>query len=240
MVILELTLIFLATFLPSAIWLVFFLREDIHPEPKRLIVYAFALGGLASIPVLVLQIIFQSFALTVGLGPLILILGLAAIEECFKFFAAYLAVGHDAALDEPVDAMIYMIVAGLGFALVENLFIIGNNLKSVNSMVLGFALGTLSLRFVGATLLHALSSSVVGFYWAKGFGRSQRLAPLILRGLFFATLIHSFFNFLVIQTEDIGLIYPSLFLVVAAFFVLNDFEKLKAGEADGAGGTPVV
>ncbi|TSD03009.1 MAG: hypothetical protein Greene071436_358 [Parcubacteria group bacterium Greene0714_36] len=37
----------LLAFLPPIFWLLFYLREDRHPEPKRLLIATF-LGGMAS------------------------------------------------------------------------------------------------------------------------------------------------------------------------------------------------
>ncbi len=46
--------------IPAIIWLVFFLREDLHPEPRRLLVVTFCFGALVSIPVLGMQVLFQN------------------------------------------------------------------------------------------------------------------------------------------------------------------------------------
>ena len=47
--------------------------------------------------------------------------GLALIEEIIKFVASHFAARRSPAFSEPVDAMIYMIVAALGFATLENI-----------------------------------------------------------------------------------------------------------------------
>lgn len=212
-----------ATLLPTLIWFLFFLKEDLHPEPKRLILYTFGMGALASLPVLVLQIFFQNFV--AGSGPnifLFSIVGLALIEEVFKFFAAYLSVRRDPTFDEPIDAMIYMIAAALGFATVENFFIVTGTITTS----LAVSLETLSLRFVGATLLHTLASGLLGYYWARSLIHEHKLG-FLFRGFVYATAIHSVFNYLVLRFEESNLIYPSLFLIFVVFILLNDFEKIK-------------
>lgn len=230
MVILAFALTLVAALIPTFVWLIFFLREDIHPEPKKLILYALAVGGLISFPVLATQILFQAALPAVIKSTIILVIGLALIEEVFKFFAAYWAVNKKPAFDEPIDAMIYMIAAALGFAAVENLFIVGNNLNLINASGLPIALNTLSLRFVGATLLHTLTSGLVGYYWAKGKIR-QSVPGNLTAGIAIATVIHAIFNYLILRFQNSNLVFPSLFLIVAAFFILNDFEKLKTAEA---------
>jgi RsiW-degrading membrane proteinase PrsW (M82 family) len=219
-------LVVILALLPSILWMVFFLKEDRHPEPKRLIIFTFCAGALASIPVLALQVIFQKFVA----GPLdfflILILGLAIIEESFKFFAAYLSVNKEPALDEPVDAMIYTIAAALGFATVENIFIMGSRLDYLSLTNLLTSLSTLGFRFVGATLLHSLASAFAGFYWAIG-RKTGKIGSRIALGIGIATAIHFAFNYLIYRFEDVNLFYPSIFLIFAAFFVFHDFSKLK-------------
>jgi len=220
-----LTLVFACA--PSIIWLLFFLREDTCPEPKRLILYTFGAGAFVSLFVLVVQYIFQQSMLGIGGNVLLLILGLALVEEIFKFIAAYWAVENDRAFNEPVDAMIYMIVAALGFATVENLFVLGSSFSVINLASFSIVTTTLLLRFIGATLLHSISSALVGFYWAKGklLRKKKTLIPI---GIILATLIHGIFNYLIGYFQDKNLlIYPSIFLLIALFFIFIDFEKLK-------------
>lgn len=219
-------LIIVGASLPSLAWLLFFLKEDVHPEPKRLIVYTFSIGALITIPVLAAQVLFQNIFFVALTKTVVLIVVLALIEEVFKFFAAYWAIHKDPAFDEPIDAMIYMIAAALGFATIENLFIISNVFNSITSASLSATTSILLLRFVGATLLHVLASALVGFYWAKG-RIEKRVVPFIVKGIAVATLVHGAFNYLILKFQNSSLLYASILLIVAAFFVFQDFEKLK-------------
>src|SRR3989344_2037092 len=230
--------------LPSFAWLAFYLQEDLHPEPRRLIFFTFLAGAAVTLVVFALQLAWNSGAELLGFSSrgLAALFGLAAIEELFKFGAAYFVVARSRAFDEPVDAMIYLIVAALGFAAVENIGALDTTVDAFRSAndgtgaAQGVALvsrifETTTLRFIGATLLHALSSAIVGFYWAKGILRG-RSARFLLAGILIATGLHALFNYFILRFDEV--IYATLFLVVIAFFVLNDFEKLKAtarGEA---------
>lgn len=230
--------------LPSFAWLAFYLQEDLHPEPRRLIFLTFLAGAAVTVVVFAAQLAWNAGVelLEFSSRGFASLLGLAAIEELFKFGAAYFVVARSRAFDEPVDAMIYLIVAALGFAAVENIGALDTTadaFRSANggmSAAPGVALAsrifeTTTLRFIGATLLHALSSAIVGFYWAKGILRG-RTARFLVAGILIATGLHALFNYFILRFEEV--IYATLFLVVIAFFVLNDFEKLKAtprGEA---------
>lgn len=208
---------------PGFLWLFFFLREDIHPEPRRLIFYTFLIGALMSLPVFASQLLLQKTFSLIGQLGLVLIIGLAVIEEFFKFSAAYLAIRDNPAFDEPIDAMIYIITAALGFATIENIFI------AVNAVSIAQTATLTSLRFVGATFLHSLASALVGYQWAQGIIH-RSVAKFVFKGIIYATVLHASFNYLILHFEEQNLLYSSILLVVAAFFVFVDFEKLREGK----------
>lgn len=226
MSILFITFIILAALVPGLAWLIFFLKEDVHPEPKKLIIYTFGIGLVMSVPIILLQVFGQSFILSLGGSFGLVILFFAFIEELFKFFACYLAVGKNPELDEPVDFMIYMVAAGLGLATIENFFILSELISSGGFEAIGSAANIIILRFVGATFLHAIASGIAGFYWARA--RIQNNKNLITAGIIFATAIHGIFNFLVLHFQNMDyLLYPSLFLLGSSIMLFNDFEKIK-------------
>ena len=211
--------------LPGLIWLLFYLREDTDHEPKKEIFLAFLTGTGITIIVLGFQYLFNGLTLAAKIQPYspLSLVGLAAIEEFFKFGAAFLLISRSRYFDVPVDAMIYMIIVALGFATVENIGALDSQLR--DTALLSSVIGTATLRFVGATLLHTFASALVGYYWAKGL-ITHALLKNIAIGLIIATALHAAFNFLVLQFQD-RIIYPILLLVIVAFFVFNDFERLK-------------
>ncbi len=214
----------LAAVLPALLWLFLFTREDQHPEPTELIAYTFTLGGLMVIPTLIIQILFKSW------GPesaLLSLVALALLEEIFKFSGSYLAVRHNKAFDEPIDAMIYTITAALGFATIENFFNLVKSQDVLLSLTTADALSTAGLRFIGATFLHALASALVGYFWARGIIAKRHRGYLWI-GILVATAVHSIFNYLIAAFQgESNLLYPSVFLLLVAFFVMIDFEKLR-------------
>ena len=211
--------------LPGFAWLLFYLQEDLHPEPKKLIGITFIMGMASAFFALAFEIA-ANFALSkIGIVYLstVSLFILALVEETVKFGAAYLAVRNSAYFDEPVDAMIYIVVAALGFATVENIGVLTSGGGSELALISG-AFAATSLRFVGATLLHSLSSSIVGYYWALGIRNMKAWANVSL-GLVFASILHGIFNYFIINHGSI--IYVAVFLLVVGFFVLNDFEELR-------------
>lgn len=205
--------------LPSFAWLVFYLKEDPHPEPKKLIFETFLAGAVATFIVFSIQLPLNDWAISIGIAQYTILsfFILSSIEEIFKFGAARLVVGkHPKDFDEPVDAMIYLIVAALGFAAVENIAVA---LKASGSLTFE----TITLRFIGATLLHTISSGLLGYYWALSLIRKKRW--LLFKGIALATALHVVFNYLILMYEPV--VVPTALLMVAALFILYDFEKLK-------------
>jgi protease PrsW len=220
--------------LPGFAWLIFYLGEDPHPEPRRLIVLTFFSGIAFGFFTVVIENIFDTGAANVGIAmfSVLSLVGLALIEEVMKFAAAYFAIGKSPSVDEPVDRMIYMVVAALGFATLENIGAIINVAHGAGTLALTAIVGTffetVSLRFVGATLLHTLTSAIVGYQWALGVAK-KKVAEYLIAGFGFAALLHASFNYLILTYGNVA--YTVVFLLIVGFFVLNDFEKLKAEPA---------
>ncbi len=221
----------LLAFLPGFAWLFFYLEEDPHPEPKRLIFLTFIAGAIAAIAAFVVQVIINNLGIDQKIsvlgfprtGTIAMLLAFAAVEEIAKFGGAYFAIHKNPDFDEPTDAMIYMIVAALGFATVENIGVL-YSAQDGASVLWGPALQTISFRFVGATLLHAISSGLVGYYWAKAV-RNFESGKWIVWGLIAASGLHMLFNYLILIYGN--LIYPLMLVVIAGLFILGDFEELK-------------
>lgn len=215
-------LAFLSGLIPALIWLFFWLREDeLHPEPKKIILLCF-FSGMLVVPI-VLPI--QKYVNNIFVSTTLLFILWAFIEEFLKFVAAYVTGLSRKCDDEPVDNIIYLISVALGFAALENtLFLI----DSISSGQITTSLITGSMRFVGSTLLHVVSSATVGIFVAFAFYHSRKYKIIFtLLGLVFATVVHTMFNLLIINTSG-----PSIFLAFGfvwsmVVFVLLFFEKVK-------------
>ncbi len=227
-------------FLPSIIWLLFYLREDAHPESNQMILKIFFYGMLAAIPAALIELgIFEVFN---KLSPLIskwvginlssilitilsIFIGVALIEEIIKYLVIKEKVLNNPEFDEPLDAMLYMIIAALGFAALENVLIL---FPLGSAFLIGEALALISLRFVGATFLHALCSGLVGYFLGLCFFETKRREKLILIGLGIAIVLHGLYNFsIIVMKEEVRLIIPIIILIGLAIVISLGFKKLK-------------
>lgn len=206
---------------PSLIWLSFFLQEDLHPEPRKMLFSVFLVGSLSALGAYFVERWAGDYLRTFGIfeQTFYYVLAFAAIEEVVKFTAAYSVIRHSKYFDEPIDAMIYMMTAAMGLAAVENIAV------AFNGGLMSVTIGSLLFRFLGATLLHALSASVVGYYWARGIVK-KHIFLYVLFGLVMGSLLHVIFNYFIIVFDG-GLLYSIGILILAAFFVFYDFEKIK-------------
>lgn len=206
--------------LPALVWLYFWLKEDSRcPEPRHLIVLAFV-AGMIAVP---LVLPFQKWAIAhYGEISATVIFVWAAVEELMKYAVAAVAVLWRRAVNEPIDAMMYMITAALGFAALENTLFLLAPIADGN-LIDSFITG--NLRFLGATLLHVLASAMVGFALAISFYAHKKLMPIYASvGLILAIALHTVFNLLIISGEGRNTLTAFFFVWIGAVVLLVLFE----------------
>lgn len=212
--------------LPGLLWLMFYLHEDGKAEPVFTVARVFVGGAVAAFAGLAIQLALKG-ALSgdnVGVATSGHTFLFAAVEEIAKFVAAFLAVRYSKALDEPVDALFYPVVAALGFASVENISV-AHVLVSGGSVAGAFEVVT--LRFVGATLVHSVASATAGLLWGISLMRYGN-SILAIAGLLIASALHGTFNVLILSYGNT--VYTFAFLVGAVMLVLFDFREIRITE----------
>lgn len=212
--------------LPALLWLTFWLLEDrCEPEPKRYIVLTFAAGAVAVFAALLLE----QRAAGYFTGPMLLLVW-AAIEEIVKFGAAYLVALRTHVFDEPLDAVVYMVTVALGFAAFENVLFLLTPLQEGDALR---AIITGDLRFIGATLLHTLSSATIGIALAFAFYKRaayKRMAALI--GVILAIFLHTLFNFFILGTGGGATFWIFLCIWFGIVVLLFMTEQIKQPSRD--------
>ncbi len=208
--------------IPALLWLWFWLKEDKErPEPRGLIVTTFLIGMASVMLVLPLEEMARQY---ISSGPVLTIVW-AAIEEIIKLFVVFIIALRTAYVDEPVDFAIYLITGALGFAALENALFLMHPLQLNETTV---SLLTGNLRFLGATLLHAVSSGFIGIFMGLAFfsGKTKKSLYLFI-GLLTAVVLHSLFNFFIIGNNGENFFAVFGFLWVVSIISVLLFEKLR-------------
>ncbi len=213
----------LAGIVPSLIWLWFWLHEDRQqPEPRWLLAATF-FGGILAV---IAAIFAEKYVADIVNDPSLRYTLWAGIEEVLKFIAVAVIALNSDYYDEPIDAMIYCVVAALGFAALENtLFIMGplSDGEIARSIVTG------NMRFIGATLVHVVSSALIGASLGYAFyrGHIAKFILLIL-GLSAAIALHAAFNLSIINAASADTLRAFAWIWGAVVILIVLFEEVKA------------
>lgn len=232
--------------LPSLIWLAFYLRKDAHPEPKNMVIKIFIFGILSAPLAALMQFgigwlihpmpitdLFAALNQRGIFGLMNLIMIAPITEELCKYLAVKSGVMRNQNLDEPVDLMIYFVIAGLGFAAIENFLVFSN----LNGSSLSAIIGNVSLRFLSATFIHALAAATFGYFMALSFYNTAKRKQYLWSGGALAIFFHASYNYLVYltwntvlnQTLAVGALI--IFFTFLSAMVSWQFQDLKNKKA---------
>ena len=220
--------------LPSLIWLFYYLRKDAHPESNSMVLRIYGWGAAITLPVFFIQIGSSYLLKDMGLNPLIedlfywfIVISLS--EEFFKYLVIKFRVLNSPHLDEPIDIMIYMVIAALGFAAVENIlymFVPAGQFSF--AFILDRTLRLSLVRFIGGTFLHTLCSAVIGYAVAISLCDQKNRRLEAITGIIMAVALHGIYDFSIIVLEgNLKIIIPIAILIILAIFTSLGFDQLK-------------
>ncbi len=228
--------------LPTIVWLWFWNEQDHKAhEPTGLIALSFVAGMavvyfvlpvqklvVVALPTIMhgLDLLATAWTFVVPSYETVQTVLWAFVEEFGKFATVFLVAYHTRDFDEPIDAVIYLITAALGFAAMENTLYILKDLASgggIEIIING------NLRFIGATVLHIGSSALLGLAFAFTF-YSKFFFKVIAGtlGLILATLLHVYFNLSIIDTQgtmDTLIAFAPFWAVIVGIIILLEIVK---------------
>lgn len=212
----------LSGILPALLWLWFWLKEDnLHPEPRSLIALSF-IGGAV---VVVLAIILEKYISDIVADTTTKYIIWAAIEEIVKFVAVSVIALRSRNMDEPIDAMIYCITVALGFAAIENALFI---LSSLDTGDITRSIVTGNMRFIGATLVHVISSASIGFMIGISYYKNALIKAIaLLTGIILSIVLHASFNLSIINSTAINTLKVFGWVWIAVVILIILFEEVK-------------
>jgi RsiW-degrading membrane proteinase PrsW (M82 family) len=119
----------------------------------------------------------------------------AGVEELAKLLCVYWFVWHRPEFDERLDGIVYATRAGLGFALVENIFYL------LQTESQGEFIAVYIARALLAVPGHAIWAGFMGYYAARR--RFDRRGPGLLGGLLLAIALHGAYDAAVFVGEPL-------------------------------------
>lgn len=208
--------------LPALAWLWFWRREDSkNPEPRKLIALAF-FAGMVTVAVV---IPVEKFVAPYLASTTLVFTAWSAIEEIFKYIAARVTVLRRREDDEPIDPVIYMVTTALGFAAAENTLFL---LSPISGDSILQTIMTGNLRFIGATLLHVLSSAAIGVFLGLAFYKRPKVKRYYaFAGVILACILHATFNFFILNTAEGDLLSTFAFVWLGVVVLIGALEYLK-------------
>ncbi|QEN06555.1 PrsW family intramembrane metalloprotease [Oceanispirochaeta crateris] len=197
---------FLLALIPALVLLGYFYKRDPRPEPRKTVTKAFLWGIGATLPALIIELLFSSI-IPENLSPLALaavkaFVIAALVEESCKMAVVNRYIFPLPEFDEVNDGIVYTMAAGLGFAFMENI------LYSMNS---SNPWSLLIMRGITSVPLHGLASGLMGYYIGKAkFDQKDNRTF----GLFLAIFYHGLYDFfLFTETWLAWLVIPLLLIL---------------------------
>jgi RsiW-degrading membrane proteinase PrsW (M82 family) len=212
----------LAGVLPAILWLWFWLREDnLHPEPRSIIAASFIAGMI----VVILALVLEKYIFDITSNETYRYVTWAAIEEICKFIAVAIIAFDSRYMDEPIDAMIYCITVALGFSALENTLFVLTHFDA-GDVSRGIITG--NMRFIGATLVHTVCSSVIGFMVGISFYKSTLVRTIsLVFGVILASALHAGFNLSIINETVTNTLKVFSIVWIAVVILIILFEEVK-------------
>ncbi len=255
--------------IPALLWGYIFLKKQ--PERRYDVIRLFVAGGISVAPLLIYKYFWQFFPWinaflytnafadnVIGFGNIVEVpaqvlltfMLVGVIEEVAKFAAVKMV--HRKEMNSVTDSIEFFIIAGLGFAFVENIIYFSNimQVRGVESVLLPFV-----FRSLFSTFAHLMFSGILGYF----YGMAQFATPLmhekynrqrwtllrtvsrligykkeilfhhenIAKGLFLAVFLHAVFN-IMLEMNWTFLIVPYLafgFITLSYFFDNKRIDK---------------
>jgi RsiW-degrading membrane proteinase PrsW (M82 family) len=232
---------------PALLWLgYFYLQDRNEPEPKHFVFGVYLLGAFVAAPLAsflsgtLFPVAAPSSARLTAPNVVAAVLSVGLAQELCKYLVVRYSIYLSPEFDEPMDGIIYMTAAGIGFATAENV----RYLQGLDGTVF---LSTGAMNAVVTTLAHACFAGFLGF--ALGRARFQATTPaarslLLVSGLVMAAVLNGVFNLLerIVKTSGMevqpwrGVAFAAVFagVVFGGVFLLMRRQLAASPRAGGA------
>lgn len=216
---------------PILVLIYVYYMDKIEKEPIGLLAKFFIFGIIIAIPAAIVeQILDAVFQITgmpyllsyFGYAVLTNFVGVALVEEGFKFLVLELFAKKSKEFDYRFDAIVYTMCVGIAFAAFENIL-----------YIISFGAGW-DIAFARLLPGHSIFAVFMGFYYGnwKGYfdaGNFEMAKKMKLRALLIPVLLHGFYDFCC----TIGGVFTLIFFVYLIALTIFAFRFVnKASKSD--------
>lgn len=219
--------LFLLAIAPVIFLLSYIKKKDPNPEPKDLLKKIFIFGCLTVIPVIILEVLYDHFFIPEGTEVesfADIFLGVAFIEEFFKWLVVYILCFKSKHFDETYDAIVYSAYSSLAFACIENIgfVILGGGIVGI-------------LRALTAVPGHLCHGIIMGYFIGKArLNKTQGKSIFlpIFCSLFLSTLTHCIYDYLIEIKAFLAWLIFFVALVIISIIVVKRTAKYNVAISD--------
>ena len=120
--------------------------------------------------------------------------------------------------NEPMDGIVYGVIASLGFALIENIIYVFLYAEPGQEMRVGI------LRMFTAIPAHALMGVIMGYYVGKAKFDNVNSKKLMVKGLLGAIILHSAYNYF-LSLGNAMAVFSIISLIVAIVIARRSIKE---------------
>ena len=221
--------IIIVALLPAALLWWYIWKKDQKKEPTKWLAKATCYGVLICFPVALVEMVIGLILFgsngnpTTLLGTTARAFFEAAIpEESFKLLALWLVLRKNPFFDEHFDGIVYAVCIGLGFATIENIGYLFDNIEDWMSVAF--------LRSLMAVPGHYAFAILMGYYYSKYHfvDHSTKTAVLIIAA---PVLAHGIYDALIFTSQiDLTIGAVSFFVVIFLLIKLHKYAQKRVVE----------
>lgn len=209
--------------LPGVLIIIYVFKKDKHEhEPYKYVAICVFFGMLSCVPAVMGTMAIEPLLGVENPGEssnifVVAFYAFVAVgfsEEFAKFLFLRFYIYRKPEFDEPMDGIVYGVMIGMGFAILENVL-----------YVLQGGLGVAFLRMFTAVPGHAAFGVIMGYY--VGLAKfDKNPTALLAQGVLYATLVHGAYDFCLFQKNYAALTLFAFVVLYSSVYMSKKLIKL--------------
>ena len=215
--------ILLLAFIPIfVIALYIYKRDKYKKEPLKELLKAFAAGMGSAVAVIIVNEIIGLSGIDITTNVFLrAFVSAALIEESVKFLFFYSLFWKNPYFDERFDGIVYAVYVSLGFAFVENVLYIYQDVSQAVQIAYS--------RAFFAVPAHTLFAIAMGYGAGMAKFSRKRASLYLVSGFIWAVLLHGIYDFLLMYSSDLAAVNESISALIVMLFYMFVIVMWVAG-----------